>query len=754
MSNSLPRRLRWTLRALILGCALLLPATGGAQEVAGLVRSDCNGDGPLDISDPVFLLESLFGVGGQTPPCQDACDSNDDGALDIADVITLLQWVFGMSQMPLGSTQCGLDPTPDPLGCANPPCTIPADDVRVFTMETHRAGLPYRGELPRNRRQSIQWDDGSGGGLIQDSVDFAEYGLPAGATLPGDLVLDPVSGVLTGTTIPPGLHRFDLWARCSDGVLSLLELELPAFTAAESIVVPNQQFETGGFSLVAAIEIAFDHIHELPWPFAYPLFGCTGNPPLAPEVTESKTVRIYYPISSTGALPLIVFHHGAGFGHAGYQQLLTGLASQGVVVASVNDQFSFNQVEDHYCWGGHDEAARVLARTRQVVEEIAADPSSPVFGLIDPTKVFFSGHSRGGAAAMIAHELHDRDVRGIIMLQGTDARQDSTIGNTDRWISLPDVPVLSITAEQDTDVLYPYSERVLERFRGPTTMVTIHGGCHGYTSDAGLAGCDPCTWSASPSMVDSCRYITRELQQSITRHYILGFLRRYADGDLSVEGLLYGGEAVGSPYVTVAHRRNLSGERMLADFDDFPLANGGGTITSTGTLLFLKGACYDWPFPIPSPIQGISNLVLIADPNGVTSFRIPVTQQGEPLDAVGGKSLSLRLKNHDIHGVPDNSGYGHLDLQVRLTDGIGRSAAVPLDPLLPQVEFHPETHPVGTVVPLKYQRFTTIEVPLSEFTITNPLLDLSELVELEVEITTFGTATVDVRLGFDDIMIR
>jgi len=55
---------------------------------------------------------------------------------------------------------------------------------------------------------------------------------------------------------------------------------------------------------------------------------------------------------------------------------------------------------------------------------------------------------------------------------------------------------------------------------------------------------------------------------------------------------------------------------------------------------------------------------------------------------------------------------------------------------------------------LKYQRFTTIEVPLSEFTITNPLLDLSELVELEVEITTFGTATVDVRLGFDDIMIR
>jgi len=91
---------------------------------------------------------------------------------------------------------------------------------------------------------------------------------------------------------------------------------------------------------------------------------------------------------------------------------------------------------------------------------------------------------------------------------------------------------------------------------------------------------------------------------------------------------------------------------------------------------------------------------------------------------------------------------------VRLTDGIGRSAAVPLDPLLPQVEFHPETHPVGTVVPLKYQRFTTIEVPLSEFTITNPLLDLSELVELEMEITTFGTATVDVRLGFDDIMIR
>ena len=85
-------------------------------------RGDTNGDGMVNLTDSVALLEHLFG-GGAALGCKDAADSDDDGQLGIADAIYGLAHLFQGALAPPapGPTVCGVDPTSDGLGCVVPP---------------------------------------------------------------------------------------------------------------------------------------------------------------------------------------------------------------------------------------------------------------------------------------------------------------------------------------------------------------------------------------------------------------------------------------------------------------------------------------------------------------------------------------------------------------------------------------------------------------------------------------------------------
>ncbi|MEM7164280.1 MAG: proprotein convertase P-domain-containing protein [Planctomycetota bacterium] len=87
-------------------------------------RGDCNNDTVVNIADPVFVLNVLFGTPGLMPECTDACDANDDGGMDIADAVAILTSLFSMSAPPLPApgTTCGPDPTPDTLTCFSTAC--------------------------------------------------------------------------------------------------------------------------------------------------------------------------------------------------------------------------------------------------------------------------------------------------------------------------------------------------------------------------------------------------------------------------------------------------------------------------------------------------------------------------------------------------------------------------------------------------------------------------------------------------------
>jgi hypothetical protein len=96
------------------GPALLTPPVPAVRE---FTRADANGDGAVDISDPVSVLGALF-LGDEEPDCFDAADANDSGALDLSDAVYTLQFLFLGGPPPRPPfPQLGIDPTVDALDC-------------------------------------------------------------------------------------------------------------------------------------------------------------------------------------------------------------------------------------------------------------------------------------------------------------------------------------------------------------------------------------------------------------------------------------------------------------------------------------------------------------------------------------------------------------------------------------------------------------------------------------------------------------
>ena len=69
------------------------------------LRGDVNGDGSINISDPVALGNFLY-AGGNQPPCLEACDANDDGSVNVSDQIYLFNYQFSGGPAPYGTVTC------------------------------------------------------------------------------------------------------------------------------------------------------------------------------------------------------------------------------------------------------------------------------------------------------------------------------------------------------------------------------------------------------------------------------------------------------------------------------------------------------------------------------------------------------------------------------------------------------------------------------------------------------------------------
>lgn len=87
-------------------------------------RGDADGDGVLNLTDPITLLRFLFAAG---PPigCGEAGDADNSGTLDVTDAVLLLSYLFRDGPVPASpgppTAMCGPDPdprlSPGDIGC-------------------------------------------------------------------------------------------------------------------------------------------------------------------------------------------------------------------------------------------------------------------------------------------------------------------------------------------------------------------------------------------------------------------------------------------------------------------------------------------------------------------------------------------------------------------------------------------------------------------------------------------------------------
>lgn len=98
------------------------PDMGAIEDISRcqvkFIRADVNGDGAVNITDAIYLLNYLFKGQADEVSCLDAADIDDNGVIEITDAIYLLSYLFQSGDLPREPfNQCGIDPTVDIYQC-------------------------------------------------------------------------------------------------------------------------------------------------------------------------------------------------------------------------------------------------------------------------------------------------------------------------------------------------------------------------------------------------------------------------------------------------------------------------------------------------------------------------------------------------------------------------------------------------------------------------------------------------------------
>ena len=112
---------RLAVASVLLFAVCLLPDWLHAQR--SFRRGDVDDSGRINLSDPVRILQNLFGNREVGIWCRDAADADDDGKLELTDAVYLLNFLFRRGAPPPAPfPDCGKDRTQDPLSCGAVRC--------------------------------------------------------------------------------------------------------------------------------------------------------------------------------------------------------------------------------------------------------------------------------------------------------------------------------------------------------------------------------------------------------------------------------------------------------------------------------------------------------------------------------------------------------------------------------------------------------------------------------------------------------
>lgn len=184
------------------------------------------------------------------------------------------------------------------------------------------------------------------------------------------------------------------------------------------------------------------------------------------------------PASHGKTFPLVMVSHGAGGWRSGHGNLLSGIASWGFVVASVDfTEYGFAS----FASPSRDMAARrtssmaALDAALDLMAKTTADKTSPLHGLYDMSTIAAIGHSAGGGTMFAAID---------------NPRIDTVIG----WAPVPPQspgatpkPTMIIAAQNDSGIKVDTLVAAYDKLNAPKRLVIVPRMGHNAFSDSCLS---------------------------------------------------------------------------------------------------------------------------------------------------------------------------------------------------------------------------------------------------------------------------
>lgn len=482
---------------------------------------------------------------------------------------------------------------------------------------------------------------------------------------PPGVEFDETEGSFHGVPTEAGIFEFSIVVEREDDQVVELGVQLAVYAADDS---------------------GIDHATSPENPGPYPPASLTVT---VPSITtthgmfDDVDVLVTYPASSDddatladGRFPLIVFHHAA---HrppdifASYTALHEHWASWGYLVASVDSTMNLTPPGTNWIGQSWDNLSDMSTFQRAALDRVLdldEEPTSSLFGHVERTRLFVSGHSRGGGASLISM-TDDPRLMGAILFEPVSPIQtpEQDFGDAARHFDrdLPAKPLLFFVASNDLDEPWPFVEASFEQRTGHATVVTLHGANHEWTYDEG-----------TPGDTTSESSITFAQRHDLDQWYSTAFLERFARADPSFDSALFGPRSLSSDLspegVTTAFDRNMSTREIVDDFgsadDDVNLQ--GGSNTGVGLTTNTNATPYTEGFEA----RDIDDERLV---------RIDRRSRARELRGQAGSELQLRFDGLDATDLryavlrasrycgppPQDCPSGSIDIDVAVVDGHG-----------------------------------------------------------------------------------
>lgn len=537
-------------------------------------------------------------------------------------------------------------------------------------------------------------------------------------SLPVGLRLDAATGVISGLPRVARATRLRVAATDQSGADYFVRADLAVFSKNETEIVAGQSFASAGPYSTTSRTTNMSWVSSLD------------------GATYPSSVQIVQPVGTTGKLPLLVFHRGRGLTWNEYPLFLARIASHGIVCASISDSQSFydpgnpNARIPNYDSGrielGMENASAAQEGLLDYMLGLSQTPSDSLYQRIDEESIFAGGHSRGGGAT---HGTHARGLslrlRGVVYFMAFDLRYFSEVIAPAQAPAYaipsvqPRLPSLVISAELDGDLTYPYADEIIDRASGPTTFATIYGANHNQLADA--------------HSNDATPRITRQQQQDRIAHLVIAFVKRWANQDLSLEGLLYGSEYATSSEYAIASWRRSSPALVVDDFQD-----GDASKNCLGGANGVVGSSRSEMSAYPS----LGNLATL----GIRHSILSLTTSNASFDLDLNGARDVRRNRAVLARVKQSGASGwQVDAWAVLTDAHGNTASV-------QVARKDGASlgslPGYTAGQSSLARFLTLSVPLYRFERNGTPLDLSAVTKVSFVFGAKGTTSTVV---LDDV---